>query len=52
MNFLLFFYHAHKKAPVNRGFSSILIMRPLHDRGAKEKYAKIFLIEAGNAVNI
>ena len=27
-------------------------MRPLHDRGAKEKCAKILLIEAGNAVNI
>jgi len=28
------------------------IMRPLHDRGAKEKCAKILLIEAGNEVNI
>jgi len=27
-------------------------MRPLHDRGAKEKCDKILLIEAENAVNI
>jgi len=29
-----------------------LKLRPLHDRGAKEKCAKILLIEAGSAVNI
>jgi len=33
-------------------FAKILYLRPLHDRGAKEKCAKILLIEAGNAVNI
>jgi len=26
-------------------------MRPLHERGAKEKYGKICLIEAKNAAN-
>ncbi len=26
-------------------------LRPLHDAGAKEKCAKIFLVEAGDAVN-
>jgi len=31
---------------------SLFKMRPLHDRGAKEKCAKILLIEAGSAVNI
>jgi len=30
----------------------IYSVRPLHDRGVKEKCVKILLIEAGNAVNI